>query len=245
MTFQDLLAKLRHFLWLSSKLRLLKKRLTLIPHLNKVEKFHLLQAQLILSPSKFKLWARKFCSKIWGSIPSGPPNFFAIFFSLPFFSLKEWILKHKIAFLYINWLQRNEIEFVQHTFMENMKMKRKKDKKIEPSPTGIWTLDFWANSQPWFEFWGNLIELAEVKISQLYLRSWEGTNFCCQFFAKNIDFIFRNKITNHHNLIVVVRYFELPPSSLWVQIPVFQLHKYCCAIYDWYQRFKFCPFKKP
>ena len=36
-------------------------------------------------------------------------------------------------------------------------MKRKWDKKIWPSPTGIWTPDFWANSCPKFEFWGRLV----------------------------------------------------------------------------------------
>ena len=41
-------------------------------------------------------------------------------------------------------------------------MKRKRNKKIWPSPTGIWTpdfwiLDFWANSRPKFEFWGKLV----------------------------------------------------------------------------------------
>ena len=37
-------------------------------------------------------------------------------------------------------------------FMINMKMKRKRNKKNWPSPTGIWTPDFWTNSRPKFEF---------------------------------------------------------------------------------------------
>ena len=40
--------------------------------------------------------------------------------------------------------------------MENMKMKRKHDKKIWPSPTGTWTPDFWTSSRPRFGFWGRL-----------------------------------------------------------------------------------------
>ena len=41
-------------------------------------------------------------------------------------------------------------------FMENLKMKRKRGKKIWPSLTGIWTPDFSTNSRPKFEIWGRL-----------------------------------------------------------------------------------------
>ena len=50
---------------------------------------------------------------------SGRVKFFAIFlffFAFFIFSLKKWILKHKLPFLYINWLHRNEIKFVQYTY---------------------------------------------------------------------------------------------------------------------------------
>ena len=50
----------------------------------------------------------------WGRV-----KFFAIFlFFFTFFilSIKNWILKHKLPFLYINRLHRNKIKFVQYTY---------------------------------------------------------------------------------------------------------------------------------
>ena len=41
-------------------------------------------------------------------------------------------------------------------FMENLKMKRKRGKKIWPSLTGIWTPDFSTNFRLKFEIWGRL-----------------------------------------------------------------------------------------
>jgi len=50
----------------------------------------------------------------WGRV-----KFFAIFlFFFTFFilSIKNWILKHILPFLYINGLHRNKIKFVQYTY---------------------------------------------------------------------------------------------------------------------------------
>ena len=46
-------------------------------------------------------------------------------------------------------------------------MKRKRDKKIWPSPTGIWIPDFWTNLRPRFKFWGRLDQSSLRKLKFL------------------------------------------------------------------------------
>ena len=55
-----------------------------------------------------------------------------------------WFIKVGIQ----KWLKTKLCSF----FMENLKMKRKNDKKFWPSGAGIWTPDFQSFSRPWFEF---------------------------------------------------------------------------------------------
>ena len=52
-------------------------------------------------------------------------------------------------------------------------MKRKRNKKIWPSPKGIWTPDFWTSSRSQFEFWWRLDQQS----------SW---------FLKNLNFTYKN-----------------------------------------------------
>ena len=47
--------------------------------------------------------------------------------------------------------------FWYSVFYEEYENEKKKGQKIWPSPTGIWTPDFWPNSRPKFEFWGRLV----------------------------------------------------------------------------------------
>ena len=90
-------------------------------------------------------------------------------------------------------------------FMINMKMKRKRDKKNWPSPTGIWTPDFWTNSRPKFEFLWRLdpsssgfLELLDLiwvapKIRYGRMEHDEITNQDCQkAFFKYIIFFYTN-----------------------------------------------------
>ena len=75
-------------------------------------------------------------------------------------------------------------------FMENLKMKRKRGKKIWPSLTGIWTPDFSTNSRPKFEIWGRL-DLS----SPGFLELLDFTAYCSRnhmsfrkgFFATHVD----------------------------------------------------------
>ena len=129
-------------------------------------------------PWKFKSWAGKLL-KIWGSNPrSGRWNFF-LFFSLfisKFFT-QNWVSLNLTTFWYLVWLIRNQIKhgdnlcfylylicntryskMVKKTdmqfFMENLKMKRKNDKKFWPSGAGIWTPDFPAHDLNFHVKWG-------------------------------------------------------------------------------------------
>ena len=54
------------------------------------------------------------------------------------------------------------------------------DKKIWPSPTGIWTPDFWTSSCPQFEFWGRL-ELTVIKYLDFTWVRWQQRTFQCRW----------------------------------------------------------------
>ena len=78
-------------------------------------------------------------------------------------------------------------------FMINMKMKRKRkrDKKIWPSPTGIWTPDFWTSSRPQFEkkYYDNLRRNFD---NLIYKKSRNRINACsklAEFSAKFFIFV--------------------------------------------------------
>ena len=63
------------------------------------------------------LGRESFVQKFWGSNPSGGgSNFLPFFFTFFILSIKNWISKHKLPFLYINRLHRNKIKFVQYTY---------------------------------------------------------------------------------------------------------------------------------
>ena len=57
-------------------------------------------------------------------------------------------------------------------FMINMKMKRKRNKKNWPSPTGIWTPDFWTNFRPKFEFLWRVDPSSSGFLELLDFTSW-------------------------------------------------------------------------
>ena len=63
-------------------------------------------------------------------------------------------------------------------------MKRKRDKRIWSSLTGIWTLDFWTSSRPWFEFWGRLDQSSSWFLKNLdftmTLTKYKETHWFCR-----------------------------------------------------------------
>jgi hypothetical protein len=70
-------------------------------------------------PQNSNLGRESFVQKSRVQIPVGGVNFFAIFlffFTSFILSVKNWILKHELSFLYINRSHRNKIEFVQYTY---------------------------------------------------------------------------------------------------------------------------------
>ena len=69
-------------------------------------------------PQNSNLGRENFVQKSGIQIPVGRIKFFVIFlffFTFYILSIKNWILKHKLLFLYINRLHRNKIKFVQYT----------------------------------------------------------------------------------------------------------------------------------
>ena len=62
-------------------------------------------------------FGREFAQKSGVQIPVGEGQIFlSLFLFIFIFSIKNWISKHKLAFLYIKWLHRYEIKFVQYTY---------------------------------------------------------------------------------------------------------------------------------
>ena len=118
-------------------------------------------------------------------------SFFLFIFK---FFTQNWTSLISTIFWYLVLLFRNQIKHVENVcfywylicktryskmvknkdmqfFMENLKMKRKRGKKIWPSLTGIWTPDFSTNSRPKFEIWGRL-DLSSPGFLELLDFNW-------------------------------------------------------------------------
>ena len=70
-------------------------------------------------PQNSNLWRESFVQKSRVQIPAEEGKFFchfSFFFTFFILSIKNWRLKHKLPFLYINRLHRNKIKFVQYTY---------------------------------------------------------------------------------------------------------------------------------
>ena len=70
-------------------------------------------------PQNSNLWRESFVQKSGVQIPVGKGQIFchfSFFFTFFILSIKNWILKHKLPFLYINKLHRNKMEFVQYAY---------------------------------------------------------------------------------------------------------------------------------
>ena len=126
-------------------------------------------------------FGRELFQKSGVQIPIEEGQFFLSCFLFIFvFSIKNWILTHKILFfIFFYQLNINKNRYIAQIlflcnllifkkcslcfniqfFMDKMKKVEKKEKwqKKLPSSTGIWTPDFWTKiSRQRFEFWGRL-----------------------------------------------------------------------------------------
>ena len=95
-------------------------------------------------------------------------------------------------------------------FMINMKMKRKRDKKNWPSPTGIWTPDFWTNSRPKFEFWGRSDQSSSRFLEFLNFTIYE-MRFVMGQFPLNTQWGFNNDCYKYKVLLEI-----LQPKQLYI-----------------------------
>ena len=143
-------------------------------------------------------FGQEFVQKSGVQIPVREGQFFLSLFLFIFkFSTKKWLSLFLTIFKYLFLLIRNQIKHIENIWfywylicktryekmikdndmqfcMKNLKMKRKKDKKIWPSLTGIWTPDFWTNSRQKFEFWGRWDQWSSGFLELLYFTYHRG-----------------------------------------------------------------------